>query len=182
AHSYHSAHKSFPVGMLMKPGLSATEATFFVRLLPFMEEQSLYDRWDFKNPANNVTSDVTTSRAATKIPMFICPSDQFESNPFALPGGPDAFPSQTSPGAVAGFYSGTSYAGNYGVGSYFTKFSQFIINPNGVFFITGTDAQLKPTSAAATQASMGCVVQPDTSGGALHSSCCNHYDLSPVKV
>ena len=40
---------------MMKPGLTYTESNFFIRLLPFLEEQSLYDKWDFKTPATNVT-------------------------------------------------------------------------------------------------------------------------------
>ncbi len=50
AQNYQSTYRAFPVGMLMKPGLTYTESTFFVRLLPYLEEQSLYDRWDFKTP------------------------------------------------------------------------------------------------------------------------------------
>src|SRR5262249_29940020 len=130
AHNHHGAKKSFPIGMEMMDGLNNAKATFFIRLLPFMEESSLYSVWDFSNPANNVTSDPNTSRAATKLPNLICPSDQFKENPFTLPGGASAFPAQTAAGAVAGYYSGTSYAGNYGEGSYFTKFSQFPIKPN----------------------------------------------------
>ena len=166
----------------MQPGLSATEATFFVRLLPYLEQQALHDQWDFKTPANNVTADSATSCAATKIPVLICPSDQFESNPFALPGGPAAFPSMSSPGAVAGMYSGTSYAGNYGEGSYYTQFSQFLIKPNGILFVTGSDVQLKPTAPLATQTTMGCLTKSDTTGGSLHANCCSHYSLSPVKA
>ena len=162
AQNYHSARKEFPVGVVMKPGLAATESTFFISLLPYLEEQPLYDRWDFKTPANNVTTNVATSRAATKIPTLICPSDQFESNPFLLPGPPSASASTSSPGAVAGWYSGTSYAGNYGEGSYYTSFSQFPIKPNGTLFLTGQDTALKK--------------------GVLNVQVENHYDLSPASA
>src|SRR5262249_4102685 len=91
------------------------------------------------NPANNVTS----GRAATMIPLFLCPSDSFQANPYTLPGPPVAFPSQIAAGAVAGTYSATSYAGNYGQGSYYTRFSQFTIKPNGIFFLTGPDPTLR---------------------------------------
>jgi len=179
AQNYHSARKSFPVGMQMKPGLAATEATFFVRLLPYLEEQALYDQWDFKNPANNVTADASTSRAATKIAVLTCPSDQFEANPYALPGGPAAFPGQTSPGAVAGMYSGTSYAGNYGEGSYYTQFSLFPINPNGIFFVTGNDDQLKANTSANEA---NCLVKGKGSSSALNQVCCSHFNLAPIKI
>src|SRR5262245_28032644 len=79
AHNYHTVHNAFPIGATMKLGLTYTESTFFIRLLPFLEEQSLYDRWDFKTPANNVAANEQTSRAATRIPVLVCPSDKFES-------------------------------------------------------------------------------------------------------
>jgi prepilin-type N-terminal cleavage/methylation domain-containing protein len=143
AHNYHSARNMFPIGMTMNPGLTYTESTFFVRLLPYLEEQALYDSWDFNTPANNVSTNQANSRAATKIASLICPSDVFETNPFMLPGPASASPPQTSPGAVEGWYAGTSYAGNYGEGSYYTKFSQFAIKPNGSLFLTGNDTSLK---------------------------------------
>lgn len=162
AHNYHSAHNTFPIGMFMKPGLTYTEATFFVRLLPYMEEQSLYDSWDFNTPANNVSTNQAKSRAATKIAGFICPSDVFETNPYMLPGPVSASPPQTSPGAVEGWYAGTSYAGNYGEGSYYTKFSQFAIKPDGALFLTGKD--------------------PSLQAGVLNVLVQNHYDLSPASA
>ncbi len=162
AHNYHATNNAFPVGATMKVGLTYTESTFFIRLLPYLEEQSLYDRWDFKSPATNVTASESTSRAATRISVLICPSDRFEANPFTLAGPESASPGQTSPGAVAGMYSGTSYAGNYGEGSYYTKFSQFTIVPNGTLFLTGEDTQLR--------------------AAVLHASVKNHYSLSPASA
>jgi prepilin-type N-terminal cleavage/methylation domain-containing protein/prepilin-type processing-associated H-X9-DG protein len=162
AHNYHDSQKSFPLGMDMMTGLNLTRATFFIRLLPHVEQGNLYDQWNFTSPTTNVTNDLSTSRAATQVPVFLCPSDQFQENPFLLPGGPQAFPSQTTAGAAAGWYSGSSYAGNYGEGSYFTKFSQFPIRPNGVLFLTGSDAQLSP------------------SGGQIHTLVDDHRHLPAV--
>jgi prepilin-type N-terminal cleavage/methylation domain-containing protein len=162
AHNYHSTYRSFPHGMVMKPGLTYTESTFFIRLLPFLEEQALYDQWDFKTPANNVNATQSASRAGTKIPVLICPSDQFESNPYVLPGPASSSPSMDSSGAVAGWYAGTSYAGNYGEGSYYTQFSQFPIKPNGALFLTGDDTALKK--------------------GVLHTLVEEHYDLTPASA
>jgi prepilin-type N-terminal cleavage/methylation domain-containing protein len=159
-HNYYGTKKVYPPGMEMSPGLNTTKATFFVQLLPYVEEDSLYDQWDFKTPANNVKNDPATSRAATPIALLVCPSDRFEQNPFQLVGPQAAFPGKTSPGAVAGFYSGTSYAGNYGTGSYYTQFSGFPIKPNGVFFVTGTDKMLNDS----------------VHGGALHASCDSHFN------
>ena len=164
AQNHHSAKKCFPLGLEMMDGLNNAKATFFIRLLPYFEETSLYSRWDFAVPANNVAGTAAASRAATPQPNLICPSDQFVENPFHLSGPATAFPSTSACGAVDGYYSGTSYAGNYGEGSYYTKFSQFNIKPDGIFFLTGSDPQL---------------AQP---GGALHALCDNHRNLKPVKI
>ncbi len=166
AHNFHDARKAFPVGMEMMDGqdLNFTRATFFIRLLPFLEESSLYSAWDFKIPGGNVTSDPKTSRAATVIGGFICPDDQFTQNPFPLVGPAAAFPSTSKCGAVDGYYSGTSYAGNYGVGSFFTRNSLFPIRPNGVLFLTGTDPMLNPAN------------------GGISGLCDNHQNQAPVRV
>jgi prepilin-type N-terminal cleavage/methylation domain-containing protein len=164
--NFQSTTKSYPIGMEMAPGLSRTKATFFVRLLPYLEETALADSWDETTPTNNVTNNLTTSRAATIVPVFSCPSDRFAEIQFQLPGGPSAFPSKTSPGAVGGYYSGTSYAGNYGEGSYYTQFSQFPIRPNGVLFTTGTDKWLNDSKH----------------GGALHALCDSHYNKKVKQI
>jgi prepilin-type N-terminal cleavage/methylation domain-containing protein/prepilin-type processing-associated H-X9-DG protein len=141
-HNYEGVYGAFPIGQEMMPGLTYTRATFFIRLLPFIEQDNLYTKWDFTTPAANVTANPDTSRAAARVPTLLCPSDSFKENPYQLPGPASAFPGQTSPGAVPGYYSGTSYAGNYGQGSYYVRFSQFAIKPNGIFFLTGSDASL----------------------------------------
>jgi len=164
SHTHHDSMQSFPLGMEMMPGaspaLSITKATFFIRLLPFMEQGALYAQWDFNTPANNVTKGLS----ATILPNLICPSDQFQDMPFALKGPADSFPTSGACGAVEGNYSPTSYAGNYGQGAFYTKNSQFAIKPNGALFLTGNDLTLKMP------------------GGGLHTLCDNHYNLPPVKV
>jgi hypothetical protein len=142
AQNHHSTRKCFPLGMEMATGLANTKATFFVRLLPYMEEMTLYSQWDFNNPSNNVGATASASRAATPLPNLICPSDQFTENPYHLNGPAAAFPAQSACGAVDGYYSATSYAGNFGEGSYYVKFSAFKITPDGVLFMTGSDPTL----------------------------------------
>ncbi len=174
AHNYHDVHKAFPIGMQMCEGLSLTRSTFFIELLPYIEEQALYDEWEFPDidwsggrPTNtNITNDPATSRAATIISSFICPSDRFEANPFVLDKGTGASATAgtSANGGFYGYYSGTSYAGNYGEGSYYVQNSQFPIVPNGVFFLTGSSDQLGDSSSI------------------LHSRVENHQDLSPVSI
>src|SRR5262249_55264175 len=135
-----------------------------IELLPYLEQDPLYNQWDFTNPAANVTSNPATSRAATVIPHFLCPSDSLRETVYQHAGPPQAFPSQTTVGAVAGYYSATSYAGNYGEGSYYTQFSQFPIKPTGVLFLSGSDATLKMP------------------GGGLHTLCDNHQNIGPIRI
>jgi prepilin-type N-terminal cleavage/methylation domain-containing protein len=163
---HHDAKKAFPVGMRMmdSQGLFYTKSTFFIDLLPFMEQGALYQLWDFKNRGANVTNDPATSRAATIVENHICPSDDIRETRFKLPGPPEAIPSSKNNGAVAGYYSATSYAGNYGEGSYFVRNSMFPIRPSGIFFLTGNDKQLSK------------------SGGTLSVLCDDHYALPPVRT
>jgi len=163
-HNHEIVNKAFPVGMEMMAGLNTTKSTFFISLLPYIEQNGLHSQWDFLNPANNVAASMTSSRAAARIPLYVCPTDHLPVNPFQLSGPPTAFPSTSACGAVAGFYSATSYAGNYGEGSYYTRNSQFPIKPNGVFYLTGADSSLAPVPS-----------------GTLHTLAANHKDLGAVK-
>jgi len=86
-HSYAASHGAFPPGAILA-GYPATgtgsynqlfEATstssgrhgtsWMLQVLPFMEQQALYDRWDF---AKNVLANEVV--AATDISTFYCPS------------------------------------------------------------------------------------------------------------
>jgi prepilin-type N-terminal cleavage/methylation domain-containing protein len=64
-HQHHDVHGALPLGAEMMMGLSATRATFFIRLLPFIEEGDLHSRWDFVTPTNNVTNHASTTAAST---------------------------------------------------------------------------------------------------------------------
>lgn len=177
AHHFQSAHKSFPLGMEMHDNPSITRATFFVQLLPYVEQGVLYDQWKYPDPSwtggrpdrafddPNVTADPKTSRAAAVIPTFVCPSDPITENPFLLESQPSAFGSSTSSGGFRGYYSGTSYAGNYGEGAYFVQTSMFPIRPNGIFFMSGPSPLL---------------AKGGTPGSALDPLADNHQNLSAV--
>lgn len=180
AQNYHDVNKAFPYGMEMLSGLKNAKATFFIRLLPFVDQEPLYTQWNFTPPVNatstsgsinsNTNKTTSMSLAATMIPTFLCPSDQFTANPFKLPGVGDAspiliaWPASTECGAVPGMYSATSYAGNYGTASYYLMNSQFPIIPNGVLFLTGPDPQLK------------------VPGGSLAAGDANHQNLPAVST
>ncbi|HEX4143758.1 MAG TPA: DUF1559 domain-containing protein [Pirellulales bacterium] len=167
AHNYHDANLAFPLGMVMTSALNNAQSTFFIRLLPFIDQAALYSSWNFTTPTKNVTTSAATSLAATIIPNFLCPSDQFVNNPFTLPGTDNsklaiAWPPSNACGAVPGLYSGTSYAGNYGTGSFYLVNSAFPIVPNGIFFVTGSNSSLA------------------VSGGVISSMCANHQNLAAI--
>ncbi|WP_254512703.1 DUF1559 family PulG-like putative transporter [Anatilimnocola floriformis] len=165
-HNHEGTYKTFPLGLELRSGATTARSTFFVAILPFIEQQPLYDKWDFTNSVNNVSLTVGSSRAATKIKVHVCPSDIFRENPFMLPGTGEAFsPSQTASGnPYGGYYSGTSYAGNYGTGGYHTSFSTFPIRPDGVLFMTGPGTELR------------------VPGGNLHALAENHQSLPPLRI
>ena len=75
------------------------QTSLFVELLPFIEQDNLYSRWDFSNPMANQAGG-PTSRAATVIPIYICPLDPIGRNPTDRGGG--------------NWAAMTSYAGNGG--------------------------------------------------------------------
>src|SRR5262249_29943925 len=85
-HHYANANDNFfPLGQELLPNSQQTKSTFFIKLLPYVEQDNLYVQWDFANPANNTSNaSAAASRAATIIPTFLCPDDLFTANPFQL--------------------------------------------------------------------------------------------------
>jgi prepilin-type N-terminal cleavage/methylation domain-containing protein/prepilin-type processing-associated H-X9-DG protein len=66
-HSYQSAQRSLPSAS--RRGLASGSA--FVTLLPYLEEQALFDRYsDVLSPTAGPNSEV----AGTKLPIYVCPS------------------------------------------------------------------------------------------------------------
>jgi prepilin-type N-terminal cleavage/methylation domain-containing protein len=131
-HNYISAKKdTLPAGLYQEikiPG-GAQGDTFFVRLLPYMEEQAIYDRWDFGKiiPDGRKNNSLTeTSPAAQVISSLICPSDRPEKRVcnFPPPSGPSG-----SEMTFPGYYAVTSYAGNHGTLNYY--YGTQACNPSG---------------------------------------------------
>ena len=86
--------------------------SFFVYLMPYMENQVIFDNWNFTDRGKNSATD--TSPAAILISTMLCPSDNPAEKvcnfPAAVTAANMAFP---------GFYSVTSYAGNHGTMNYY---------------------------------------------------------------
>ena len=128
---------ALPPGMTQETG-PYRGVTFWVYLLPYLEQQTVYAQWDFKNLANNSLN--ANSPAATPIATLLCPSDQPDERVVNFPavvGG--------STMNYAGYYAVTSYAGNHGTFSYYpNNIPRNTTNPppnppqpDGVLYLTG---------------------------------------------
>jgi prepilin-type N-terminal cleavage/methylation domain-containing protein/prepilin-type processing-associated H-X9-DG protein len=104
-HNYHSAYNHFPPGSTTE-GFTATS-----QLLPYMEQNNIYNQINFTVSATNVANSGPT---ATAIKTLLCPSDAI-------------FPPQG--------YGGNNYFANYGSEPHFFQNSTIA---NGVFALRDT--------------------------------------------
>jgi prepilin-type N-terminal cleavage/methylation domain-containing protein/prepilin-type processing-associated H-X9-DG protein len=118
AHNYEGTYGRFPPGIAY-PGSDGRVTSLFVELLPYLEQQPLYNQWNFTNPPANLGTP--TSPAATVLNVLICPSGGIDQNPVS-------FGSST-----AGL---SSYAGNGGT----KAFPPTQAMADGIFFATGPSA------------------------------------------
>jgi len=134
AHNYHDINEQFPGGdyLFSTPGLSPPTQgyTVFVSLLPFLEQQNIFNVWNFTDPRLN--GSTATSPAALPLSVLICPSDVITQNPYPA----------VKPGGT--FWGITSYGGNGGSQTYTTAAS------DGMFFAVGpaTTLGLSPVRIA----------------------------------
>ncbi len=100
--------------------------SFFIYLMPYMEEQIVYDSWSFTDRRKNSATD--TSPAGKVIGPLICPTD----NP---PEKVCFFPASVTAAnfAFPGYYSVTSYAGNFGTKGYYPGDGD--VTDDGMFFV-----------------------------------------------
>ena len=78
-HAYHSANAALPYGANYP---SATGGTWAAVILPFLAQQSVYDKFDFTKTVRHAANAVAVK---VVIPTYICPSDGDASS--ALVGG-----------------------------------------------------------------------------------------------
>ena len=73
-HSYHDTNRHFPAGrnMFGPPGVGVPSFSFHSRLLPFVEQQMVYDTIHF---SVNWNDPVNATAAASAVSVFQCPSD-----------------------------------------------------------------------------------------------------------
>jgi prepilin-type N-terminal cleavage/methylation domain-containing protein/prepilin-type processing-associated H-X9-DG protein len=102
SHGFHDSRKVFPQGYRR----AAPIDTVFVKLLPYIEQQSIFNQWDYTNFNNNLGPG-SSNRPATKVlQVLICPSDPLPNPPIDIESGSGRQ------------YGLTSYYGNAGTRSY----------------------------------------------------------------
>ena len=120
--NYESTHGIFPPGQMKMTTKPPWGITLFVNMLPFLEQQPLYNGWNFNYGYDNLYG--TTARSATVISALLCPADIIPTNPIQN-------------GTTSNeWYGITSYGGNAGSQSH--PFNQ--VTSDGIFFYTGPAA------------------------------------------
>jgi prepilin-type N-terminal cleavage/methylation domain-containing protein len=140
-HNYEGALEEFPPGLYQNRDSSSIRYfghTWYVAILPQMEQRNLQDLWNFKNTGNDAMSNgLDTSGAATRdapaaqaVPSFLCPSDMLSNDVVEL--------TYTGSGYPNGFFGMASYLGN--CGTYSSYFNSSTMQDNGVLFMTGPNS------------------------------------------
>ena len=120
--NYESTHGIFPPGQMKMTTKPPWGITLYVNMLPFLEQQPLYNGWNFNYGYDNLYG--TTARSATVISALLCPADIIPTNPIQN-------------GTTSNeWYGITSYGGNAGSQSH--PFNQ--VTSDGIFFYTGPAA------------------------------------------
>jgi prepilin-type N-terminal cleavage/methylation domain-containing protein/prepilin-type processing-associated H-X9-DG protein len=87
--NYESTNKSFPPGAVfyyqptipVPTGWLYMRGSLHLRLLPYVEQSSIYSAIDFRTGTDfQVVSGTSSEIRAQKIPMYICPSDPVSAN------------------------------------------------------------------------------------------------------
>ena len=79
-HNYQSTHSVFPFGVLGTTGSKSAGdvlTTWQTMLLPFVEQKTLYEQYDFNVRFDNAANAATVIQ---KLPVYLCPSN-IEASP-----------------------------------------------------------------------------------------------------
>jgi prepilin-type N-terminal cleavage/methylation domain-containing protein/prepilin-type processing-associated H-X9-DG protein len=140
-HVYHDTNQKFPTGW-HKPDSVAGRPTggtnLWVQLLPYIEQDNLYRRWDNDDNRNNVAGG-TNAVQAQVLKLLLCPSDPLPQ-PVVYFNAPIAQP------WTFGYYGMSSYGGNGGTRSF--TYSGSGITQDGIFFRDSSVCLLGVTDGA----------------------------------
>jgi prepilin-type N-terminal cleavage/methylation domain-containing protein/prepilin-type processing-associated H-X9-DG protein len=115
-HSYHASYHRFPPGGITEGPCCKTrsKATWTILILPYLEEQALYQRYDFNRFNEDPSND---SVRKSLVSVYLCPSDPVPREPIIPESGP-AFRLEIAyfPGsyrAVSGMSDGSGFFDNF---------------------------------------------------------------------
>jgi len=133
AHNYHGEHCRFPTGVHLPVYVGNRPTggtTLWVELLPYLEQDNLYKKWDSYDNQNNVTGGTNATQAHV-LHILICPSDALEPLVETTPA------NFLSPPWSLGFYGVSSYGGNGGTRTVNTGGAPNFpgMSRDGIFFI-----------------------------------------------
>lgn len=77
-HNYHDIHKQFPINVSSHPDYTRTakQGSWHSAILPFIEQQALFNRIDVNLPIGDIDNrNTNTDVAQTPVKIFLCPSD-----------------------------------------------------------------------------------------------------------
>jgi len=132
--NYENQQKSFPPASVwadLWPGRNSTDIdvqnqsnlreTWAILILPFIEQQALYNAFNRAFPIN---ADVNAGPRSTEIPIMLCPSDSFNRTKYSgTPGsphtsnhGPNWARGNYGANGALGFQSDSAHCNDYGTG------------------------------------------------------------------
>jgi prepilin-type N-terminal cleavage/methylation domain-containing protein/prepilin-type processing-associated H-X9-DG protein len=117
AQQHHDARGSFPPGFIaIDPGNGdfASGTTLWVELLPHLEQQNVYNTWNYGDYRSNIAGGLNAP-VARVFPWSVCPSDPLPRNPADWTDMGVIYPDLAW---ANGFYGQSSYGGNGGTLSF----------------------------------------------------------------
>jgi prepilin-type N-terminal cleavage/methylation domain-containing protein/prepilin-type processing-associated H-X9-DG protein len=117
--NYESQHKTFPPSSLWPPNvnpydasLSDYRANWVILILPFLEGQSLHDKFDLAGSISGSTNTANVTARAVQLPIMLCPTDSYY-NRQAFSGG------SSEASALGSNWARGNYAANAALGMMF---------------------------------------------------------------
>jgi prepilin-type N-terminal cleavage/methylation domain-containing protein/prepilin-type processing-associated H-X9-DG protein len=84
-HNYESAFGSLPIGTTYASS-EPYYITWAALMLPYLEQQAAYDRFDFNQPMHSRRSPNEDAAASTELPVYTCPTDERSTEPILQQG------------------------------------------------------------------------------------------------
>lgn len=126
-HNYESTYRQLPPGYLHKfdsSGSGANQMGFSwgCMVLPQLEQQSLYDQFDFNIPVFEVSQQQPRE---THLPVFLCPSDPYSEDTYVI---------RDISASPVEQYATASYAANWGPSTATVNLDDTPLRSDGVFY------------------------------------------------